>query len=181
MDFEKELKPVLVDIEHMFLEVGTVYTEAVYQNAVKMIFQKHGFYISSEMPICYYWHDSEIGAGRYDIVVSKGNHKLIVELKATVNKKCKWSEIRQMENYMFQSDFKHGIIINFPQVEKHREIGIYFYCLLNCSWEEKEKTIKTSLGDHTCLLREYSAEKIIKDETQKPDSLLKIKSHFLYP
>jgi len=70
---------------------------------------------------------------------------------------------------MFQNDFRNGIIINFPQVEKHREIGIYFYCILNCSWEEKEKTIKTSLAEHRCQLREYYVDKIIKDETQKPD------------
>ena len=181
MDFDKKLKPVLLDIEKMFLEMGTVYSEAVYQNAVKLIFQKHGFIVSSEIPLMYRWKDMEIGAGRYDIVVSKGNETMIVELKATTNKKCKWSEIRQMKNYMFQNDFKNGIIINFPQIENHHETGIYFYSLLNCLWETKEKKIETSLGNHTCETREYSAEEIIKDDSKKSETLSKNKISFLYP
>ena len=162
-DFKIDLVPVLIDIEKMFLEIGTVYPETVYQNAVKIIFQLHGFQISSEIPVVYSWRNTEIGSGRYDIVASKNNDVIIIELKATTNKKCKWSEICQLKKYMFHGQFKHGIIINFPQIENHRETGIYFYSLLNCLWLEKEELVKTALKEHICIIREYTANEIEKN------------------
>lgn len=171
MEYKKDLEPILCEIEKMFLEMGTVYTEAVYQNGVKAIFQKHGFIVSSEIPVLYRWNGIELGAGRYDIVASKDGEQILVELKATVNKKCKWSEIRQMKNYLVQNDFKNGIIINFPQIENH-DSGIYYYCLLNCSWTDRQIDIKTSLATHCCQVREYTAQEFVKDESDNTITFL---------
>ncbi len=159
-----DLVSVLLDVEKMYLEIGAGYTEAMYQNAVKMIFQNHGYTVSSEMPVPYIWSEIPIGAGRYDLVVSKANQSMIVELKATVNKCLKWNEIKQLKNYMSQKNFNNGIIINFPQVDNQYLNGIYFYSLLNCSWNTIIRDVQTSLGIHMCILKTCTADEIQKDE-----------------
>lgn len=118
------IEEIVSAINEMFLELGAGFSESVYQNATRAVLEKQGFSTTAEIPLVYYWRGVPVGAGRYDIVATRDNIEIIFELKATTTNKLRWIEKQQLKNYLQHSKKKHGILINFPQIENWHESGI---------------------------------------------------------
>ena len=88
-------------------------TESVYQNALTVELQLHGYHYTEEETIPILYKGRSVGQERIDIIVHT-NFECIIELKATTTG-IKPDNIWQLLNYMQYKDVKYGVVVNFNQ------------------------------------------------------------------
>ncbi|MEA1971930.1 MAG: GxxExxY protein [Candidatus Cloacimonadota bacterium] len=90
-------------------ELGNGFLEKLYENALVIELRDRGFKVDNQKHFEVYYKDQLIGNYLPDIIV---DDKIIIELKCVseISKTHK----AQVINYLKITDFKLGIIINFP-------------------------------------------------------------------
>jgi GxxExxY protein len=96
-----------VHFENVWSELGSGYSESVYQSALEFELQEYGVRYDRR-PVNITYKGYSVGVMFTDLVV---NNKYVVELKAV--KKLTQEHSRQLEIYMKTLDIKDGYLVNF--------------------------------------------------------------------
>ena len=107
-------KLVLELAKEVYSILGEGYKEEVYQDALCIELRNKKIKYSKERNVEILYKCHSIGIYRLDIVVE---NKLIVELKAVKILTDKYLE--QLQGYMKTTEWKNGILINFPTPQKN--------------------------------------------------------------
>ena len=88
--------------------LGYGFLERVYENALKIEFEKEGLSFKNQVPIKIYYKGEIVGDYFADFVV---DGKVVVEIKALINFSGK--EKGQLLNYLRGTDLEVGLVLNF--------------------------------------------------------------------
>ena len=89
---------------------GPGFTEAIYQNALKVELEVRGVKVDAEVPVPIVYKGRNVGVGRMDLVVVDPVG-VIVELKA-VQRLTPAAE-QQLKGYMRVNGTENGVLVNF--------------------------------------------------------------------
>ena len=111
-------------IEEMAVEVyrilGAGHSERVYHNAMEVMLRNAHLCYETERIVPIHFKNHVIGTMRADLIVEK---RIIVELKSI--KTLTNGSKRQLDNYLLQTGYTNGILINFPNPDGGPEIDVY--------------------------------------------------------
>ena len=112
-----------INIEALALEVhselGSGYTERIYQNAMEVLLRERNISYESERIIPVMFKGHVIGNCRADIIIEK---KIVVEMKAIKN--LTESATLQIQKYLHMTGLHTGFLINFPPPGHDRKIEL---------------------------------------------------------
>ena len=98
-------------------ELGNDLSESIYHRALEIELRYNLHNYNSEVIIPIKYKENTVGTVRPDIIL---DNKYILELKSITSIKKK--EINQLKVYLKHTDYKHGFIINFPNLGPTQDI-----------------------------------------------------------
>ncbi len=102
--------------QDIYNKLGSGFDEVVYQKAFEVGLRLRGVPYEAQRIVPVFYEGFYIGEGKPDLVVSDGNERIVIELKAVESVGHK--ERAQIENYLRVLSVPLGLLINFPQPTK---------------------------------------------------------------
>ena len=102
--------------QDIYDKLGSGFDEVVYQKAFEVGLRLRGVPYEAQRIVPVFYEGFYIGEGKPDLVVSDGNERIVIELKAVESVGHK--ERAQIENYLRVLSVPLGLLINFPQPTK---------------------------------------------------------------
>ena len=101
----------------VFKALGSGYSEDIYEKAMEVALRLEKIPYENQRVLPIFYKNFAIGTSRPDLIINdtKGNEKIIIELKAVSSSLGKKEEV-QLQKYLERLKMKKGILINFPQV-----------------------------------------------------------------
>jgi len=106
----------------VFDSLGSGYEESIYEKAMEVALRLEKIPYENQRTLPVFYKNFAVGISRPDLIINdtKGNEKIVLELKAVAGKMGKKEEV-QLRKYLESLKVKKGIIINFPQVSSSGE------------------------------------------------------------
>lgn len=111
---------VRVIAKDVYRQLGSCQSESVYQCAMMVGLRDENIKSDSERVVELKYKGFYVGEGYADLVVSSGEDKLVVEIKA-IQGELGSPEEQQLKNYMKSLGVEEGLLVNFPQPGKPKK------------------------------------------------------------
>jgi GxxExxY protein len=106
---------IIKSFYQVYKTLGYGFLEKVYENALFIELQKHGFSVEKQKRIKVFYEDVEVGEYYADLVV---NNIVIIELKAA-EQLLKEHET-QLINYLHSTEIEVGLLLNFGKTPQFK-------------------------------------------------------------
>lgn len=125
--------PIIDLAKLVYRELSWGWNESVYREAFALELIENGYKCGQEItkPIIYKGRELSHVNARLDLLIEKGESKIVIELKADSASKLTMTKAsQQCKRYLGLTNFKYGLVINFPEKE-NKEIEVVKINLLN--------------------------------------------------
>ena len=115
---EEQIKSVANEV---YGQLGSGHSEVVYNKAMQTELRMRGIDYEYEKVIPIEYKGVTVGHSRADLVVGKGNNRVVVELKC-LSSTLAAQHKQQLRNYLVQLNLSIGMLINFPLVDSGLQV-----------------------------------------------------------
>jgi len=128
------MEEILKCIRTVESELGNHYRENIYQFALYVELNLHGYLVQTEVMIPIHYKGMYVGFERADIVIydKTGNIEYILELKSQ-NSRLASKEIMQLRKYLKNMGCSNGLLINFYETLEIIKVDQEASQKINCS------------------------------------------------